>query len=267
VNGLSLAAVGIAVVAAVRSTWSPCGQSMLSSITPLSEAGRGRRYGATAAFFVTGAVLGGAVVGLAAAVLAAGIGALGLSTGQRSGLLAVAALAGAAVDAGHTPLRTPFLRRQVNEDWLSRYRAWVYGGGFGFQIGTGVMTYIMTTAVPLTIGAAALTGSPSQALVVLVVFGAVRGAAIFAGAGARSFVQLQRLHRRFEAWREPVRRLTIAGLGITGSVLAVGVWPSVAAAGLALTAVLVATARPADPGTNPALAPAPPRVTAEPALG
>ena len=32
-----------AVIAAARSTWSPCGLSMLSSITPLAEQGRGHR--------------------------------------------------------------------------------------------------------------------------------------------------------------------------------------------------------------------------------
>ena len=35
----------VAVAAAIRSTWSPCGQSMLSTITPLGEAGRGNRFG------------------------------------------------------------------------------------------------------------------------------------------------------------------------------------------------------------------------------
>ena len=60
-------------------------------------------------------------------------------------------MAAAAVDAGVLGFRPPFLRRQVNEDWLSNYRSWVYGGGFGWQIGFGVATYVMTAAVPLLI--------------------------------------------------------------------------------------------------------------------
>ena len=34
----------IALAAAARSTWSPCGLSMLSQLTPLGEAGRGQKY-------------------------------------------------------------------------------------------------------------------------------------------------------------------------------------------------------------------------------
>ena len=45
---------------------------------------------------------------------------------------------------GHRP---PFLHRQVDDDWLSAYRPWVYGVGFGWQIGAGVTTYTMTAAV------------------------------------------------------------------------------------------------------------------------
>src|SRR5262245_28638289 len=47
--------VVVAVAAAVRSTWSPCGLSMLSSITPFGERSRGHRYSVTAAWFVVGA--------------------------------------------------------------------------------------------------------------------------------------------------------------------------------------------------------------------
>jgi len=36
--------LAVAVAAAVRSTWSPCGQSMLSQLTPVGEASRGYRY-------------------------------------------------------------------------------------------------------------------------------------------------------------------------------------------------------------------------------
>jgi len=52
--------VVVAFAAAVRSTWSPCGQSMLSQLTPVGEASRGYRYRTTATWFVVGAVVGGA---------------------------------------------------------------------------------------------------------------------------------------------------------------------------------------------------------------
>ena len=60
------------VAAAVRSTWSPCGLSMLSTITPFGERGRGHAYRATATWFVVGAAGGGATLGLLMAGLAAG---------------------------------------------------------------------------------------------------------------------------------------------------------------------------------------------------
>ena len=58
---LCIAAVAslVALAAAVRSTWSPCGLSMLSTITPLSEQAKGHSYRSTAAWFVLGATVGG----------------------------------------------------------------------------------------------------------------------------------------------------------------------------------------------------------------
>ena len=56
---LTLVAVGLVVAAAAafRGTWSPCGLSMLSTVTPLAESGRGHRYRWTATWFFLGAVL------------------------------------------------------------------------------------------------------------------------------------------------------------------------------------------------------------------
>jgi len=62
-------AAAVAVVAAVRSTWSPCGLSMLATITPLAERARGHRYGVTVTWFVLGSVLGGLEVDEAGSVI------------------------------------------------------------------------------------------------------------------------------------------------------------------------------------------------------
>ena len=86
-------------------------------------------------------------------------------------------MSGTAVDAGVLGFSPPFLHRQVNEYWLGRYRAWVYGSGFGWQIGTGVTTYIMTAAVFLTIALGALSASPLAAFLIGVCFGLARGLA------------------------------------------------------------------------------------------
>lgn len=154
---LTVLAAVTAVAAAARSTWSPCGLSMLSTITPMAERSRGRRWGLTAAWFVLGATLGGATLGLLAVAGAALMGATGAGTALTLGLAATAALVTASMDLG-VGTQMPHHRRQVDEVWLDQYRSWVYGLGFGWQIGTGLATYIMTAAVYLTVVLAALTG-------------------------------------------------------------------------------------------------------------
>ncbi len=239
---LTLVAVGLVVAAAAafRGTWSPCGLSMLSTVTPLAESGRGHRYRWTASWFFLGAVLGGATTGSVAAVAAVGIGALDLSAPTTYAIAGVAAVCAAGLDGRLLGPPIPHHRRQVNEDWLGRYRAWVYGAGFGWQIGTGVATYIMSAGVYLVIVLAALTGDPRSALVVCVAFGAVRGSMVLIGARITSAERLARVHERFEAWREPVRRGVLGLLVLAAVVLAVaGGAPAVALA-LAAGALTVA---------------------------
>ncbi len=132
---ITIVGIVVALAAAARSTWSPCGLSMLSTITPLSESGRGHRYASTATWFVVGAVVGGTMLGCGAALLAAGVAAAGPPLALASVMTAGAALLAAAGDAGLTAVRFPLFRRQVNEHWLDQYRAWFYGAGFGWQVG------------------------------------------------------------------------------------------------------------------------------------
>ena len=158
---LGLGAV-VAVAAAVRSTWSPCGLSMLSTITPFGERSRGHRYAVTASWFVAGSVLGGLTLGGLAAGLAAAVAATGVSADSAwlAGAVALAAGVTTAIDADVFGEVIPIWRRQVNDQWLARYRSWVYGVGFGWQIGVGVATYIMTAAVFLVVLLAAVSARP-----------------------------------------------------------------------------------------------------------
>ena len=185
----------VTVVVAVRSTWSPCGLSMLASITPLAERGRGHRYRSTAAWFVAGAVAGGATLG---AVMAAGALAVG-ALDPDPWVVAVVVLAASALvavsDSGVAGRRIPFHRRQVNERWLDGYRPWVYGAGFGWQIGSGLATYIVTAGVHLMVVLAALTGDPWVALALGTLFGLVRGLAVLLGRTVTTPQSLQALHR------------------------------------------------------------------------
>jgi hypothetical protein len=213
----------VALAAAARSTWSPCGQSMLSQITPFTERARGQRYGVTAVFFVVGSVVGGATLGVAVALGAAVLSGVGLSSDAALAVTAVLAFAAAAVDAGVLGTRPPYFRRQVNEDWLPRYRGWLYGAGFGWQVGVGVATYIMTAGVFLTSALAMLTADPLAAFAIAVAFGLVRGLTVFLTARAQTPAQLQSFHRRFDAWSEPVRCAVIAAQVVAGVAAAAAV--------------------------------------------
>jgi len=235
---VALFGVVIAVAAAIRSTWSPCGQSMLSQITPVGEAGRNQSYGRTVGWFIAGAIAGGLTLGGVATALAAVVGRF--DPGQRTALAigAAGAFGAAIVDTRVLGFGPPFIRRQVNEDWLSRYRPWVYGGGFGWQIGTGVVPYVMTAAVPLVIVFAALTAHPLAALSLGVVFGLTRGLAVLLSARLRSPRDLYAFHRRFARAAEPVR-MAVIGVQLAVAVLAAAITapPLVA---ISLTAATVA---------------------------
>lgn len=197
--GLTFAGCTLAVVAAVRSTWSPCGLSMLATITPLAERGRGHRFRTTATWFVLGSVLGGASLGVVMALVAAAVGALGASGTELATVAVVAGAITLAADARIGGFRLPVHYRQVNERWLDQFRPWVYGAGFGWQIGAGLATYIKTCAVYLMIVLAALTGNPEVGLLVGMTFGLVRGLAVFLGRHITNRTALAEFHRRFMA--------------------------------------------------------------------
>lgn len=207
---LSIMAALVAAAAAARSTWSPCGLSMLSTITPVSERAKGNSYRSTAAWFVLGSTLGGATLGTAMAALAAATHRIGLPpTGM--GVLAVgAALIAAGSDAGVLGFSLPIHRRQVNERWLDRYRPWVYGAGFGWQIGAGLATYITTAAVYLMVGLGALTADPAVALGLGTGFGALRGLAVLLTRHLTTPTELRAFHRRFHQVGPTVGRLVVA---------------------------------------------------------
>ncbi len=223
---LALACV-LALAAALRSTWSPCGLSMLSSMTPLSERARGHRYAATAAWFILGAVVGALTLGVATAAGAWVVGRVELSSSTTLALGAVVVLACAAMDAGIAGPPLPHHRRQVNELWFGRYRRWVYASGFGWQIGTGLATYIMTAAVYATVAFASLSADPFVAVAVCLVFGAARGLAVLAGLRITTPARLTAFHRRFDALAQPVRWSVVvvqAAVGAAAAGLALGAW-------------------------------------------
>ena len=212
-----LSTVVLAVASGVRGVWSPCGLSMLSTITPMGERGRGNAYSTTARWYVAGAVAGGLCLGAVAALLSLVVGVHG---DARLVLIALAALVAAASDARVAGFALPTHRRQVNERWLDQYRPWVYGGGFGWQIGTGLATYITTAAVYLLVVVVALGGEPRLALAGGALFGATRGVAVLLTRRVRTADDLRLVHVRVQD----------AGPALHDVVLAVEVTLAVAAA-------------------------------------
>ncbi len=242
----------IAVAAAVRSTWSPCGLSMLSTITPIGERGRNHRYYSTATWFVLGATLGGATLGLGMALLAVGASALDLSASAALGLSAVLAAVSIASDLKLGGFRLPSHTRQVNESWLDQFRSWVYGGGFGWQIGVGLATYVTTSAVYLMIVMAALTGSPAIALAIGTGFGLVRGLAVFVGRNLTTPERLFALHRRLDELLPTAQRAIVLVQAFVLAVAAGAAWGPVPSVVLGLAGAGVALIRQPRPATRPA---------------
>ena len=210
---MSAALVGIgtivAIATAIRSIWSPCGLSMLSTITPMAEAGRGHSFRSTSVWFVVGSVAGGLTLGSLMAGIALLVAGLEATSTTTLSIVAVASLVAAASDGRIAGFHLPGHDRQVNERWLDRYRSWVYGAGFGWQIGVGLATYIMTAGIYLLILVGGLSANPWVALALGGLFGLVRGLAVYLSAGLDSGERLLSFHARFESWREPVRQSMI----------------------------------------------------------
>ena len=154
---------------------------MLGSITPLGERGRGSRWWVTFAWFVVGCVTGGALVGaVLGSVGAALFDALDLGAHHRSQILVAAT--GLAIAADAAGRRVSTTTRQVNAYWIGRYKGWVVGLGFGFQLGAGVATIVTTGLVYVALLAAALSGSMLGGIVVMAAFGLARGIALLPAA-------------------------------------------------------------------------------------
>lgn len=192
---------------------------MLSSISPLGERARGNRFWRTAAAYAVGSLVGGAAVGSAFGALGQ---AVGVPAGHPAAYLGLGAVAvvGVVLDV-RGALPTP--RRQVDERWLSTYRGWVYGAGFGFQLGLGVATIVTASTTYVAFAAAALSGSWVGGAVIGTTFGAARAVPLAVTARVRTTGDLARLHRRIDRAGGPVTsgaRAAQAAIAVTAVVLA-----------------------------------------------
>lgn len=235
---LSVTACCVAVVAAARSTWSPCGLSMLSSITPIGERSRGQRYAATVSWFTTGSLVGGACLGAACAGLAAAYRVIGPPVSVTFTVAVAGAALCAASDFRLGGFELPIHRRQVNEIWLDRYRSWVYGVGFGSQIGSGLATYVRTSAIYLMILLGMLSASPLVAFAACTAFGVVRGLSVLLSRRATSPDALRDLHRRLSSLEDRSRRVAVGCELLVAVALAAALSTVADAAGLVALGLL-----------------------------
>ena len=181
---------------------------MLASITPLGERGRGSSWNVTATAFAVGAVSAGALGGAA-------LGALGslLPGGAEWRSVALAAVVLMTVLFDATPLRgrLPTTRRQVNEDWLVRFRGWVYGISFGAQLGVGLATIVSSAAVYATVASALLCANPLAGAAIGASFGAIRALSLVSARDVQDPGALFALHQRLVRLEPGVRRVVVAG--------------------------------------------------------
>jgi hypothetical protein len=177
---------------------------MLASITPLGQRGRGASWTRTVTAYVVASAAGGAVIGAALG----GIGSLLPGIRSTAAVMVVAALAALAA-LSEVRGRPPSLHRQVDEGWLTSYRDWVCGVGFGFQLGLGAVTIATSASLYLTWLLELVVASPSAGALLGLLFGLARAVPIL---GNRSVVDpetLRRSHRRWQTALTVVRPITI----------------------------------------------------------
>lgn len=150
---------------------------MLGTVTPLGERARGQRWLVTVIAYIVGSVMAGAALGGALGLVGA-VAAVSISPQIRLLALLVVATVGLLVDARLLPISIPSLRRQVNDIWLTRYRGWVYGLGFGLQLGAGVLTIVESSSVYAMLIACLMSVSAGWGSLIGAGFGLTRAAVI-----------------------------------------------------------------------------------------
>ncbi len=191
---------------------------MLASITPLGERGRNATWGPTVTAFTLGTIAAGAALGAALGELGAII--VPASAGARARVLVLAVAIAVAVALDSLPRTVPGPHRQVNERWLDEYRGWVYGLGYGAQLGVAVATVVSSAGTYVALIAAFLAARPSAGALIMGCFGAIRGLTLLAGARIRTPAQLLSLHLALGRWRLRVRW---GGVGVLSAILLVAV--------------------------------------------
>jgi hypothetical protein len=194
---------------------------MLASITPLGERGRHGNWGVTVGAFLIGSGVTGALVGALAGAAGTVLVPASVGAQPRLATLAFGALAALALDGFGV---VPGPARQVNERWLDEYRGWVYGLGYGAQLGAGVLTVVTSAATYVALLAALISGTAGRGAAILGLYGVIRGLTPLAAARVHSPGQLVALHRALAGSRAIAARggllalCAVVALSVTGSI-------------------------------------------------
>ncbi len=197
---------------------------MLSSIHPFGERSRNNTFGRTATAHVVGGALGGTALGVIVGSFGWFLfGLVNVSIETRTVLLLLAAVVALIIEATGSERVLPSRSRQVNENWIQTYRGWVYGGGFGAELGFGISTIITTPLVHLLVVSMVLVDSVGAGAVLGGVFGVVRGATVLTARRVDSPDALRHFHRRLDALRARSRSGAIASLAFASAIGLAGV--------------------------------------------
>lgn len=195
---------------------------MLSSISPLGERSRGTSFTRTAIAYVIGSVASAVLVGALLGALGSLVPDEARSSLPVLGGLALLLLVGLVLDIRSGGHGVPSWRRQVDREWIGRYRGWVTGLGFGLQLGLGFVTIITSTTTYAVFAAELLTGRWWAGALIGLAYGLVRALPLVL---VRRVDTPERLHDTFallDRWALPADRLARTSLFLAALVIGAG---------------------------------------------
>lgn len=132
----------------------------------------------------------------------------------RTIVVVVAAMTALGFEATNRERLLPSRTRQVNENWIQTYRGWIYGGGFGAELGFGLSTIITTSLIHLLVVSMIFVGSFAAAFSLGLTFGVVRGATVLFARGVDSPEALRSFHHRLDTFRTRSHSGAVASLAL-----------------------------------------------------
>ncbi|HST55207.1 MAG TPA: hypothetical protein VLJ42_04835 [Solirubrobacteraceae bacterium] len=161
--------LGVALLAGITGTWSPCGLSTIETLRVGGVHGRGRLTAVgTSLAFALGALAGALTTFGVLALLGALVRSPHSATGPA---IALVIAAGAAVLEATGTRIVPQVRRQVPEPWRRQLPVTLAATIYGALLGLGFTTFVMTFAVWALAGITVALGEPHVGLLVGIGFG------------------------------------------------------------------------------------------------